>query len=248
MLTDAAAATPMPVDDSSSDEAAASGSTLAVAPCDAPVPLSGSDVASMSEPATVNAQTSPLLRASTRTPSVTSIEGAELLPGSVNGPPCGSSSPITARVLRFRSLMATETPRPIASPLATPPAQVTLVVRSPAYTRASRPVTIAPLASCASVSLVWPTYSTVPPNAKSPPDANDCARLTFSSASSALMLKPPSWPLYTFAPSSTIACVVLFWTLMKSEPPAPPLDPPVPNGLRLSSFLVSHCNTDRGSV
>ena len=33
-------------------------------------------------------------------------------------------------------------------------------------------------------------------------------------ASSAFMLKPPSNPLKTLAPSSTIACVVFVWTLM----------------------------------
>jgi len=67
-----------------------------------------------------------------------------------------SGFPITAFVVRCRSLIAIEKPRPSPVPKATAPTHVTWVIRSPAYRRTSRPVTRAFAPSCTSVSLRWP--------------------------------------------------------------------------------------------
>ena len=49
-------------------------------------------------------------------------------------------------------------------------------------------------------------------------------------ASSAFMLKPPSSPLNTSAPCSTVACVVLSSSMMNSAAPTPPFLPALATG------------------
>ena len=81
-------------------------------------------------PAMLKAQRSPSSLASRSTCPVTAMLGVRRAPAPLLVRTSGS--PITAFVVRSRSLIATEIPTPIPSPLAMPPTQVTWVVRSPA--------------------------------------------------------------------------------------------------------------------
>ena len=95
---------------------------------------------------------------------------------------------------------------------------------------ALRPVTSTPLSSIARVSLSCSWYITVPPTATLPALPPACPRSMLKIASSAFMLKPPSSPLKTSAPCSTVACVVLSSSMMKRAAPTPPFLPELATG------------------
>ncbi len=88
---------------------------------------SSSPEALASEPATVKVNRPPETLARAVTLPTTSM-----WIGSATVPSASSSSPMTARVLRSVLLMATAMPTPMASLLATPPAQLICVSRLPA--------------------------------------------------------------------------------------------------------------------
>ena len=92
-------------------------------------------------------------------------------------PAVSSGSPITARVLRLVSLIATAMPAPTDLPLATPPAQLTFVSRLPALTSTRPPSMLDPAASWASVSLSCLKNEKVPPTATLPALAPACEKL-----------------------------------------------------------------------